>query len=174
MVQKLSISILFLLFVQTSFSQNGFLEEYKEKRKNGMAYTLKVLDAMPDEDLAYRPQEDMLSFTQLYIHIIDNIVSLSGNYITGNDVSKIRKKLQKNSWTRGDLRTIFVMMNDYFIEVLDNLEPADLAREVDFFAGKKTVRQVLRVIDDHHTHHRAQMITYLRLKGIKPPSYTGW
>jgi hypothetical protein len=26
----------------------------------------------------------------------------------------------------------------------------------------------------HQTHHRGQLVVYLRLKGIKPPQYRGW
>lgn len=27
---------------------------------------------------------------------------------------------------------------------------------------------------DHVTHHRAQAIMYLRMRGIEPPAYVGW
>ena len=46
--------------------------------------------------------------------------------------------------------------------------------KVDFFAGPKTRSQIIQLVDDHHTHHRAQLIIYLRLLGIKPPRYVGW
>ncbi|NJL74904.1 MAG: hypothetical protein HC892_07620 [Saprospiraceae bacterium] len=30
------------------------------------------------------------------------------------------------------------------------------------------------LMNDHLTHHRAQMIVYLRLKDVQPPKYVGW
>jgi uncharacterized damage-inducible protein DinB len=30
------------------------------------------------------------------------------------------------------------------------------------------------LMHDHHTHHRGQIIVYLRLNGLKPPKYVGW
>ncbi|OYY03206.1 MAG: DinB family protein, partial [Sphingobacteriia bacterium 35-40-5] len=34
--------------------------------------------------------------------------------------------------------------------------------------------QFLNLIQDHQTHHRAQLIVYLRLNMLNPPNYTGW
>jgi uncharacterized damage-inducible protein DinB len=34
--------------------------------------------------------------------------------------------------------------------------------------------QIINLINDHQTHHRAQLLVYLRLKGVKPPEYVGW
>jgi uncharacterized damage-inducible protein DinB len=34
--------------------------------------------------------------------------------------------------------------------------------------------QILNLLNDHQTHHRAQLIVYLRINGIKPPDYVGW
>ncbi len=34
--------------------------------------------------------------------------------------------------------------------------------------------QFLNLIEDHQTHHRAELLVYLRLNNIKPPEYIGW
>jgi len=51
---------------------------------------------------------------------------------------------------------------------------AQLDRQVKFFAGPMTIRQILLLLHDHQSHHLGQVIVYLRLKGIKPPDYVGW
>ena len=51
---------------------------------------------------------------------------------------------------------------------------SDLDEEVQFFAGPMSKRQILVLMNDHLTHHRGQMIVYVRLKGVKPPAYKGW
>jgi uncharacterized damage-inducible protein DinB len=40
--------------------------------------------------------------------------------------------------------------------------------------GSSTKNRILNLMDNHLAHHRGQMIVYLRLKGIEPPSYVGW
>lgn len=50
----------------------------------------------------------------------------------------------------------------------------DLTTKVDFFARPKTKLQILNLMQDHVTHHRAQILVYLNLNEIKPPKYVGW
>nr|WP_262481137.1 DinB family protein [Algibacter pectinivorans] len=42
---------------------------------------------------------------------------------------------------------------------------------MDYFGADRTKRQILLLLADHITHHRGQMLVYMRLKGIKPPRY---
>jgi uncharacterized damage-inducible protein DinB len=68
-------------------------------------------------------------------------------------------------------------MDDAFTfsrDIVKELKPEDLEQRVDFFAGNFTKRQILNLMDDHVTHHRGELIVYLRLNGIKPPPYRGW
>ncbi|RYY32777.1 MAG: hypothetical protein EOP46_18130 [Sphingobacteriaceae bacterium] len=71
---------------------------------------------------------------------------------------------------------IQVIKNTYAFAIgaLKSFEVTHLADTVSFFAGPKTKLQIINLISDHQTHHRAQMIVYLRLNSIKPPDYVGW
>ena len=66
------------------------------------------------------------------------------------------------------------MSFDKVYEVIKNTKPENLKDEVEFFAGPKTKLQILNLLQDHVTHHRGQLIVYLNLNEIKPPSYVGW
>ena len=57
---------------------------------------------------------------------------------------------------------------------IDQLTEKDLDTIVDFFAGPMSKRQILTLLNDHYTHHRGQIIVYLRMNDIKPPRYRGW
>ena len=39
---------------------------------------------------------------------------------------------------------------------------------------KVSKESFLLTMDNHLAHHRGQLIVYLRLMGLKPPSYVGW
>lgn len=41
-------------------------------------------------------------------------------------------------------------------------------------AGRMSKLQFINLLNDHQTHHRGQMMVYLRLNGIQPPEYMGW
>ena len=53
---------------------------------------------------------------------------------------------------------------------------AQLAEVVELGGGriKVTGRELFYLTRDHVTHHRGQMVVYLRLKGLEPPQYVGF
>lgn len=57
---------------------------------------------------------------------------------------------------------------------IQNTKEAELSQKVDFFAGQKSKLQILNLMQDHVTHHRAQILIYLNLNQIQPPKYVGW
>ena len=58
--------------------------------------------------------------------------------------------------------------------IINKVSLNDLSTEVEFFAGPKSKLQILNLLQDHVTHHRGQLIVYLNLNEIKPPSFIGW
>ena len=72
--------------------------------------------------------------------------------------------------------TIKLLVNafDGVSAILKNLPPEALSEKVEFFAGEKTKLQILNLLQDHVTHHRGQLIVYLNLNNIEPPTYVGW
>ncbi len=63
---------------------------------------------------------------------------------------------------------------DYTHQTINKLTEKDLNYIVDFVAGKMSRRRVMLLLTDHVTHHRGQLVVYLRLKGVEPPAYRGW
>ncbi|HET7002705.1 MAG TPA: DinB family protein, partial [Puia sp.] len=63
---------------------------------------------------------------------------------------------------------------DYAITTLEKFKPGHLADTVSFFIKPMNKLQILNLLNDHQTHHRAQLIVYLRINGFKPPDYVGW
>ena len=42
---------------------------------------------------------------------------------------------------------------------------------LDYFGLNRTKRQIFLLLADHVTHHRGQMLVYMRLNGLVPPRY---
>jgi uncharacterized damage-inducible protein DinB len=58
---------------------------------------------------------------------------------------------------------------------IKSLSQEDWEAEVpNFFAGPRRKRVIVYLLQDHATHHRAQVLMYLRLLGLEPPRYRGW
>ena len=60
---------------------------------------------------------------------------------------------------------------DKTIEFISNFSISLLDERLDYFGSDRTKRQVLLLLADHITHHRGQMLVYMRLNGQKPPRY---
>lgn len=54
------------------------------------------------------------------------------------------------------------------------MQATSLTKEFDWSGRKLNKIQFLNLIQDHQTHHRAQLLVYLRLNNLTPPRYSGW
>jgi len=149
-----------------------FLNAAISKLQNSKEYTLKVATLMPEEKYGFKPVPDEMSFGEQLLHIAGNLNWLTSSYITSNKspVTKAATQVQK----KDEIIQVLNKTYEYAIGALKSFQTSHLADTVSFFAGSKTKLQIINLISDHQTHHRAQMIVYLRLNGIKPPEYVGW
>jgi uncharacterized damage-inducible protein DinB len=164
-----------LLVINTLTAQKAdslFLDAAITKLQNSKEYTLKVAKEMPEEKYGFKPVPGEMSFGEQLLHITANLSWLTSSYITNskNPVIKPATPIQKKE----EIIQVLNKTYDFAINALKSFDAAHLADTVSFFAGTKTKLQIINLISDHQTHHRAQLIVYLRLNGIKPPEYTGW
>ncbi len=147
--------------------------DWGAKWANMRNYTLAVAAAMPAEDYGYAPVDTgMMTFGEQLVHLAGNITWLS--------TSKLRDGERPARPTVDPLDKVAVRQNleaafDLGATALAGLSYGDIQESVDWFAGERlTRRRVGLLLFDHVTHHRAQAIVYLRLKGIAAPGYVGW
>jgi len=152
-------------------SQDSFLSDYKLKWKNASEYTLEFAQSMPEDHYDYTPMAEEMTFREQLKHIAANMVWLSSSYLEGKHTTIDPTKSGNSK------REIISMMNQAFSyanETVNNLTEKDLNEKVDFFAGTMTRRRILLLMTDHVTHHRGQLVVYLRMNNVIPPSYRGW
>ncbi len=167
------ITIVSLCFVYASsvLAQQAFLDEFQQKWKNAEAYTLESIELMPAEAFDYKPTQEQKSFQEQIIHSCSNMIWLSSSYLGGN---KEGIDLKQENLTKAEIIDLVKTCFQRSRAAAANLKPEELEEKVSFFAGPMTKRQILVLMNDHSTHHRAQMLVYLRLKGLTPPKYRGW
>lgn len=156
---KLTSAVFALFFIVSTAQANddGGYDWLKQRLDATKAYTLAVLEAMPDADYSFKPDDEQRTFAAQAYHIAYSIdyfqraFANGGNaqWAPGDENSKSKKELIE--WTK----TKFDEINKFILEQ----ESSD-----QLTAG------VISFLD-HNAHHRGQIITYLRLKGITPPQY---
>lgn len=154
-------------------AQSTLLEDARQKFRNAVAYTLEIAELMPADQYGFRPTPEQKSFQEQLIHLLKNACWLSGTYLT-DQAFEIDWKAQEG---KNKAETIELLTSTFqAIESrLTQLRLEDLDDEVEFFTPELTHKgQILTLLNDHHTHHRGQIIVYLRLQDIAPPRYRGW
>lgn len=149
-----------------------FLDDFRQKWKNAAQYTLEIAELMPEAAYDYQPTMDQMSFREQLLHTLKNAVWLSSSYLGG---SAYETSLEPAGRSKAELLELTKATFAYTDEVLEKITPELLEEEVSFFTEQVQRKgQILTLLNDHHTHHRAQLIVYLRLNDIKPPRYRGW
>jgi len=158
-------------FCVAANAQDAFLKEYLIKWQNGAEYTIELAEAMPADKYDFKPTPEVRSFQEQMVHIMSNMVWLSSSYLTEE---KFDMDLKRKDFTKEEIIVLMREATTYAQNAVQNLTAKDLNETVDFFAGPMTKRQILMLMADHMTHHRAQLVVYVRLNDIKPPRYRGW
>lgn len=164
-----------MLYCTSVFAQNTdslFFDAAIAKLRHAKDYTLKVANLMPEEKYSYQPSPGEMNFREQLLHISSNMGWLCSSYLNGseNPITTADKKAVKKE----DVIAVVTKTYDYAINVLQRLDKKQLPDTVSFFAGPMNKLQIINLLNDHQTHHRGQLLVYLRLNAIKPPGYIGW
>jgi uncharacterized damage-inducible protein DinB len=146
--------------------------DYAAKWANSLDYTLAVAEKMPAEDYGFRPIDTVgMTFGEQLIHLGGNARWLSLDKLRGEKRER-GPKVDPN-----DKEAVIAYVTESYAiadSVLASLSFSELDEPVKWLGGSISKRRISLLIFDHATHHRAQAIMYLRLKGIEPPRYVGW
>ncbi len=162
-----------MLFSNIAFSQDKFIAEATTKWKSATEYTQNVMDAMPQKHYGFKPVKNEMSFEEQLVHMANNMNWLGGKFLS-NLPAPFPEKIDIAGKSRKEVVEILNLSLAYISTILINFNANELDLLVDFPAGQLSKRQIITLLNDHQTHHRAQLLVYLRLKGEKPPSYIGW
>ena len=168
------VAVLFLVPSLLSAQDIGelYLQAAILKLQHAKEYTLKVAIMMPEEKYDYKPSANGMSFREQLLHLSENLGWLSSSYLKSenNPVRKSDLKLHR----KDSVTQVVTRAYDYAQFVLDHFPASQLDEKVSFFAGPMNKLQIINLLNDHQTHHRAQLLVYLRMNGLNPPPYIGW
>ncbi|HBR54333.1 MAG TPA: DinB family protein [Flavobacteriaceae bacterium] len=169
---KQPILIVFLFITTFSLAQKTTAKEaWLKKWENSKNYLIEIAEAMPEAAYNFKPTERQMSFKEQLVHIKSNMDWLSNTYFT--DVEFKREKTELPATKAETIALITEGFNNASLLIAATPEER-LLKTVDFFAGPKSRLQIINLLHDHVTHHRGQLIVYLNLNEIEPPSYVGW
>jgi uncharacterized damage-inducible protein DinB len=131
-------------------------EQLSATLENSKGYTLAVAGLMPEKDYNFKPVESVWNFGELLHHIAYGIHWWEDNCIKGKKVE----------WNQPPAKTtkkeIIAYLDKAYASLIETISKEKLTDDA---------VQGFHATLDHITHHRGQVVLYLRCKGITPPDY---
>ena len=122
---------------------------------------------MPEENYAFRPTPEVRSFGQILGHVADaQFLFCSGALGEKNPSPGI----EKSKTSKADLAKALNDAFAYCDKAFDTVTDAHAGEAVKFF-GRDTTRLGMLAFDSaHNMEHYGNLVTYMRIKGLVPPS----
>ena len=143
-----------------SASSKGFYTSVKNN-------IVRAAQKMPEENYSFRPTDAVRSFGQLVGHIAD------AQYLFCSMASGVKNPspgIEKSKTSKADLVSALETAFAYCDKVYDGMTDAQAADPVKMFGQNQTKLGVLFVNAGHDDEHYGNIVTYMRIKGLVPPS----
>ncbi|MGO9257688.1 MAG: DinB family protein [Bryobacteraceae bacterium] len=127
------------------------------------------VDKIPDDLWSFQPTKDVRTVGQLFAHIADAQYEFCGVAAEGKSVAK---NIEKTFTTKAEivpaLKEAFAYCDAAYAKMTDTT-----AAELEGFGGMRITKLGAMDFNTAHTmEHYGNLVTYMRIKGIVPPSST--
>jgi uncharacterized damage-inducible protein DinB len=153
------------LWAQGNALSAGVKRDYKSIRD----YFIRAAEKMPEENYGFKPSPDVRSFGQQVAHVADDQYNLCAS---------AKKETRKAAYThiedtlskKAELVTALKEAFAYCDGAYDALTDASGAETVSFGKGSRSRFEMLNWNLWHTWEHYGNVVVYLRMKGLVPPT----
>jgi uncharacterized damage-inducible protein DinB len=167
---RISLASFILLLATTLGAQNPLSKETLGLFGMTKTNLIKAAEKMPEEHYRFRPTPEVRTFGQLVGHVADAQYLFCGA-VKGGEVP--RPGVEKSMTSKDDLVAALKQAMAYCDTVYSELTDEQAAQAVKFFGRERTKLGVLNFNMGHNYEHYGNIVTYMRMKGLVPPSSEG-
>ena len=166
--------MLFSSCISPLFAQeHDFIKDYLERLENSRKYLILVAETMPEDKYEFKATPESKSFAENLMHIGWALDWHSQSLLGGRAARdwETDTELKVDNKSKEEMIAAIDSVFDETIKLITQFDVAKLNDELDYLGLNRTKRQILLLLADHITHHRAQMLVYMRLNELVPPRY---
>lgn len=169
-MQRLLPTVLLCLVALPAVSQqssNPFSTVNKRLYERSKGIILRSADKMPEENYNFKPVDTVRSFGQIIGHLAD------AQYLFCSTASGDKNpglNIEKTKTSKADLIAALKEGFAYCDKVYDSMTDTAATETVKFFGNDMTKYAVLSISNGHNMEHYGNLVTYMRIKGIVPPT----
>jgi uncharacterized damage-inducible protein DinB len=178
---QIALSVVLILLATTGFGQSQAPKpaEKPASQENPLTTFNKVVygrlqdillrsaDKMPEENYSFKPTEAVRSFGQIVGHVADAQYLFCSIELGEKNPAP---KIEQTKTSKADLIAALKNAFAYCGKAYDGLTDASATQVVQLFGGDTPKLGVLTVNNMHTLEHYGNLVTYMRLKGIVPPT----
>lgn len=131
---------------------------------------LKSAQEMPEENYSFKPVSTVRTFGQLVGHAADSQYEFCSAVIGDGKESP---GIEKGKTSKADLIQALQDSFAYCDQAYNKMTDAQAAEMIKFFGHDAPKLSILSFNIAHSMEHYGNMVTYLRIKGLVPPSSQG-
>ena len=172
-MQKLLPTLLLFLLALPAFSQerqssdNPFSTINQRGYERTKGILLRSAEKMPEENYDFKPVDTVRTYGQIIGHLAD------AQYLfcsTASGEKNPDPKIEKTKTSKADLVAALKGGFAYCDKVYDSMTDAASTQMVKFFGNDVPKFAVLSINMGHNMEHYGNLVTYMRIKGIVPPT----
>ncbi|OFW47422.1 MAG: hypothetical protein A3J29_22410 [Acidobacteria bacterium RIFCSPLOWO2_12_FULL_67_14b] len=164
-------AIAVLLFVPAgAFAQAGanpFTDAVKAQLAQVKDPVIRTAAKVPEDLYAFKPTPEVRSLGQLIGHIADANFGICG---AGGGEKPPLSGIEKSTTSKAALQKALADSFAFCEKVLASMDDKKGAESIKFITGPTPRLMVLAFNNSHDYEHYGNLVTYMRLKGIIPPS----
>jgi uncharacterized damage-inducible protein DinB len=164
--QMKTIIVVALAGALTAAAQNPLSADARSLYNTVKGEVLRSAEKMPEENYSFRPTPEVRSFGQLIGHVADAQYEFCSPVKGENRPSSVEKTAKTKAELIAGLKQAFAYCDPLYSSLTD----ATAAETVKFGGRDMTRLGVLTFNSFHAEEHYGNMVTYLRMKGLVPPS----
>ena len=128
---------------------------------------LRSAEKVPEEMWSYQPVKEVRTFGQLFAHVADGQYEFCGAVAEGKPVDKgLEKALKTKAEIVAALKDAFAYCDAAYAKMTD----ADAPALISMFGMRLTKIGAMDFNITHTMEHYGNLVTYMRIKGIVPPT----
>jgi uncharacterized damage-inducible protein DinB len=151
-----------------AFAQaHPFADAVKAQFTNIKTSITRTADKVGEDLYAFKPTPEVRSLGQLIGHIADGNYGICG---LGAGMKPTASGIEKSKTTKADLQKALADSFAFCEQAIASMDEKKAAETVKAFGSVQPRLMVLAFNNSHLNEHYGNLVTYMRLKGIVPPS----
>lgn len=153
--------------------QDNFIKDYLERLENSRKYLILLAETMPEDKYDFKATAESKTFAENLMHVGYALDWHSQSLLGGRESRdwKVDTTFTVGNKSKEEMIARIDETFDETIKLMENFNTVKFDDRLDYLGLNRTKRQIFLLLADHITHHRGQMLVYMRLNGLTPPRY---